>query len=75
MKLRVRGRVMSDLGDGTDRQLDTSIRYVRERERDGRGFVHFDFAIGDPELAVELILPAAAFADFCRRNHAIRLHD
>jgi phenol hydroxylase P0 protein len=36
------------------------------------GFVEFDFAMGDPELAVDLILPQAAFAAFCA-EHQVRL--
>ena len=31
-------------------------------------FVEFDFAIGDPSLYVELVLPKAAFDAFCRHN-------
>ncbi len=52
--------------------LDTTRRYVRVRgER--RGLVEFDFAIGEPELFVELMLSPEAFADFCASNHAILL--
>lgn len=48
--------------------LDTKRRFVRmTRERDD-GFVEFDFAIGEPELFVELILTRAAFAEFCAVN-------
>jgi len=47
--------------------VDISRRFVRiTGER--RGCVEFDFAIGWPELSVELVLPRAAFDDFCRRN-------
>lgn len=42
-------------------------RFVRVRETRG-GFVEFDFSIGDPMLSVELILPEAAFAEFCVTN-------
>lgn len=52
--------------------LDTTRRYVRVRgER--RGHIEFDFAIGEPELFVELMLEPEAFADFCASNHAIVL--
>lgn len=52
--------------------LDTTRRYVRVRgER--RGLVEFDFAIGEPELFVELMLAPEAFAEFCQSNHAIVL--
>ncbi|MBK5001784.1 phenol hydroxylase [Pseudomonas sp. S31] len=43
-------------------------RYVRVRSEPGAAFVEFDFAIGYPDLFVELVLPAAAFASFCEHN-------
>jgi phenol hydroxylase P0 protein len=36
--------------------------------RRGSQFVEFDFAIGEPELFVEMILTHEAFAEFCRAN-------
>lgn len=51
--------------------FDTAKRYVRLTQVRADGFVEFEFAIGDPELAVELILPADAYRDFCRDNHAV----
>lgn len=44
---------------------DTSRRFVRVTERRADGLVAFEFAIGWPDLAVELMLPSAAFAEFC----------
>jgi phenol/toluene 2-monooxygenase (NADH) P0/A0 len=51
--------------------FDVNRRYVRLRELRADGFVEFEFAIGDPELAVDLILPADAYRNFCRDNHAV----
>jgi phenol/toluene 2-monooxygenase (NADH) P0/A0 len=51
--------------------FDTAKRFVRLTQVRADGFVEFEFAIGDPELAVELILPADAYRDFCRDNHAV----
>jgi phenol hydroxylase P0 protein len=48
--------------------VDISLRYVRVLERLDDGMVSFEFAIGWPELAVELMLPAAAFEAFCATN-------
>lgn len=48
--------------------FDVDRRYVRYRELDSRGYVQFDFAIGDPELAVELTLLLRDYQDFCRAN-------
>lgn len=51
--------------------FDPTKRYVRLTRVRTDGFVEFEFAIGDPELAVELILPANAYRDFCRDNQAV----
>ena len=45
--------------------LDTRRRFVRLRRERANGLVEFDFAIGEPELFVELILGRAAFDEFC----------
>lgn len=52
---------------------DTSLRFVRVLERRADGLVSFEFSIGWPELAVELLLPAPAFEAFCAHNRAQRL--
>ncbi|MDE3009360.1 MAG: phenol 2-monooxygenase [Pseudomonadota bacterium] len=46
--------------------LDLSRRFVRVTARRSDGFIAFDFALGEPELFAELLLPAAAFEEFCR---------
>lgn len=52
--------------------LDTTRRYVRVRGQ-CHGLVEFDFAIGEPELFVELLLSPEAFAEFCETQQAIVL--
>lgn len=47
--------------------------YVRVREVRPDGFVEFDFAIGEPEISIEMILPRPAFEGFCRANHVALL--
>lgn len=48
-------------------------RFVRlTRRRDG-GFIEFDFAIGDPEIFVELVMPRAAYEEFCRHQDVVHL--
>lgn len=54
-------------------QFDTTKKFVRVMEERQDGFVEFEFAIGEPELVVELILPKAAFAEFCQANQVIFL--
>lgn len=46
-------------------------RYVRVTERLPNGIVAFDFAVGTPDMFVELILPEAAFEAFCENNNAV----
>lgn len=53
--------------------VDTSRRYVRVLQTLPSGLVSFEFAIGWPELAVELMLPPQAFEEFCRVNQVTRL--
>jgi phenol hydroxylase P0 protein len=49
--------------------FDQMPRYVRVRSEPGDAFVEFDFAIGYPELYVELVLPHPAFKQFCKTHH------
>ena len=55
----------------TPPRFDPAKRFVRLKQVRGDGFVEFEFAIGDPDLAVDLILPAEAYRTFCRDNHAV----
>ncbi len=54
---------------------DVSRRFVRVLQTRPNGLVEFEFSIGWPELAVELMLPRPAFDAFCRANHVQRLDD
>lgn len=51
-------------------QLTKYIRITGDRNAK---FIEFDFAIHDPTLFVELILPQQAFQHFCKINHAIEM--
>lgn len=48
--------------------IDTGKRFVRVRNLRDDGFVEFDFAMGEPELFVELMLRPEAFDEFCAAN-------
>jgi phenol/toluene 2-monooxygenase (NADH) P0/A0 len=52
---------------------DPKRTYVRVTGTRAGGFIEFDFAIGTPDLFVELILPKHAFGEFCRMHHATEL--
>lgn len=49
---------------------DLSRRSVRVLTRRANGFIEFEFSIGWPELALELVLPEKDFLVFCK-THAI----
>ncbi|MCB1887149.1 MAG: phenol hydroxylase [Rhodocyclaceae bacterium] len=51
--------------------FDPAKRFVRVREVRPDGFIEFDFAIGEPEIFVEMMLRAEAFDDFCEAQRAV----
>lgn len=53
--------------------FDPSRRFVRILREPGPDLVEFAFAIGEPDLSMELVLPRAAFDEFCQANRAIFL--
>jgi phenol/toluene 2-monooxygenase (NADH) P0/A0 len=50
------------------RVFDPRRRFVRIVDERTDGMVEFEFAVGEPELFVEMILPREAFEDFCARE-------
>lgn len=56
-----------------EKPFDSARKYVRVCRQRPDGFVEFEFAIGDPELCVELMLPAGSFHEFCLANQVIVL--
>ncbi len=56
-----------------DIPFDQLPRFVRVRSEPDARFVEFDFAIGHPELFVELVMPCAAFATFCQRQRVVQM--
>ncbi|MDD3677351.1 phenol hydroxylase subunit [Thauera propionica] len=57
----------------TEPEIDLSRKFVRLIERRPDGFVEFEFAIGDPELYAEMLLPSEAYASFCEVNGVVFL--
>ena len=49
--------------------FDVTRKYVRVLGSLPSGLVEFEFAVGEPELVVELVMPKAAFDEFCASNH------
>jgi len=49
----------------TTSQFDPAKKFVRIVEIHPNGLVEFEFAVGEPELFVELLMGQAAFDEFC----------
>jgi phenol hydroxylase P0 protein len=58
-----------------ERACDVRAKFVRIRQMRADGLVCFEFAIGWPELFVDLMLPRAAFDDFCVSQNVQLLTD
>jgi len=50
-------------------QVNTNKRWVQVLSETANGFIEFKFFVGDVDLCVELILPRAAFKEFCDMNN------
>ena len=48
-------------------------KFIRVRSQPGDRFVEFDFAIGSPELFVELIMPPHVFEKFCAEQSVVEM--
>lgn len=48
-------------------------KYIRITGKHDAQFVEFDFAIHDPTLFVELVLPQDAFQHFCEINQVVEM--
>lgn len=51
--------------------FNPALRFVRVVEERANGMVEFEFAVGEPELFVEMVLPKAAFDDFCKTQGVV----
>ncbi len=58
-----------------ERTGNVKSKFVRIKQLRADGLVCFEFAIGWPELFVDLMLPRAAFDDFCVRQQVQLLSD
>ncbi len=45
--------------------FNTDKKFVRIIQTHANGLVEFEFAVGEPELFVELLMAQAAFDEFC----------
>lgn len=49
-------------------EVNPNKRWVRVQQETENGFVEFEFFVADKDLYVDLVLPAAAFREFCSNN-------
>ena len=49
-------------------KFDITRKFVRVMRTLPNGLIEFEFAIGGPDVAVELVMPKAAFDEFCANN-------
>lgn len=61
-----------DLMTQSPMDLTKFIRITNHRDAE---FVEFDFAIHDPTLFVELVLPQQAFQHFCEINQVVEMSE
>lgn len=57
-----------------DAPFDLTRKFVWVNGTLPNGLVEFEFAVGDTDVSVELVMPQAAFEEFCRAN-AVTLID
>lgn len=53
---------------------DVQRRFIRIVQEHDNGMVEFEFAVGEPQLFVEMVMPRAEFADFCRMQGVTPTH-
>ncbi len=56
-------------------QFDITRKFVRVMRTLPNGLIEFEFAVGDPDVAAELVMPKAAFEEFCLANRVEMLAD
>ena len=66
---------MNDSIAAPKEQFDTSLQYVRVTGNRDDGFVEFDFSVGQPEVALEMVLKQQDFEKFCEEQKVIFLDD
>lgn len=55
-------------GTSAEGNFDITRKFVRVMRTLPSGLIEFEFAIGDPDVAVELVMPKQAFEEFCANN-------
>lgn len=56
---------MADAPAPSDDRWDVQRRFIRIVQTHDNGMVEFEFAVGEPGLFVEMVMPRAEFEEFC----------
>ncbi|MBN8556947.1 MAG: phenol hydroxylase subunit [Proteobacteria bacterium] len=56
---------MADAPAPSDDRWDVRRRFIRVVQTHDNGMVEFEFAVGEPGLFVEMVMPRAEFEEFC----------
>ena len=65
---------MTGAPDTPNEPFDVERRFIRIVEERSNGLIEFEFAAGEPELYVEMVLPRAEFEDFCQMQGVAPTH-
>lgn len=57
---------MTSLDPATPADFDPRRKFIRVVDARPNGMVEFEFAVGEPGLFVEIVMPAAEFRQFCQ---------
>ncbi|QTD45377.1 phenol hydroxylase subunit [Ottowia testudinis] len=58
----------------TPADWNVARRFVRVLQERANGMVEFEFAVGEPGLFVEMVMPRAQFDDFCAAQGVVPTH-
>lgn len=59
---------MTSTEAGSSHGAERAPRFVRVTNENHKGFVEFQFSIGDPRLFIDMLLPPTAFTAFCKEH-------
>ena len=65
---------MTDTTTSVADHWDVQRRFIRIVQEHDNGMVEFEFAVGEPQLFVEMVMPRPEFEEFCRMQGVAPTH-
>jgi phenol hydroxylase P0 protein len=59
---------MTNIPDPTEQSWNIANRFIRIVQERDNGMVEFEFAVGEPSLFVEMVMPRPQFDEFCAQQ-------